>query len=102
MYKEIVEEIKNNQILLIAGDTGCGKTTQVPQFILDDAIERKCASTCYVVCTQPRRISAISVCLLEVIKNFDITLPFFTERLPKELHKKEPKNWVKVLVIKLD
>lgn len=40
---------------------GCGKTTQVAQFILDDAIERGNGSVTKVVCTQPRRISAISV-----------------------------------------
>ncbi|CAD5122474.1 DgyrCDS10897 [Dimorphilus gyrociliatus] len=59
--EEIMEKIKSNQVLLISGDTGCGKTTQVPQFILDDAIERQCSSSCYIVCTQPRRISAISI-----------------------------------------
>ena len=34
---------------------------QIPQYILDDAIARGCGSTTHVVCTQPRRISAISV-----------------------------------------
>ncbi|KAF7698822.1 hypothetical protein HF521_003564 [Silurus meridionalis] len=42
-------------------ETGCGKTTQVTQFILDDYIGRGMGSLCRVVCTQPRRISAISV-----------------------------------------
>lgn len=46
---------------MISGETGCGKTTQVTQFILDDYIERGKGSTCRIVCTQPRRISAISV-----------------------------------------
>ena len=41
--------------------TGCGKTTQVAQFLLDDQILRKNGSTCHIVCTQPRRISATSV-----------------------------------------
>lgn len=40
---------------------GCGKTTQVPQFILDDAIEHRDGSITRIICTQPRRISAISV-----------------------------------------
>ncbi|KAG7175318.1 DExH-box ATP-dependent RNA helicase DExH1-like [Homarus americanus] len=39
----------------------CGKTTQVAQFILEDAIADGHGSTCHIVCTQPRRISAISV-----------------------------------------
>ena len=34
--------------------------TQVPQFILDEAIMRGRGSKCHVICTQPRRISAIS------------------------------------------
>ena len=40
---------------------GCGKTTQVAQFILDDQIMSNRGSTCHIVCTQPRRISATSV-----------------------------------------
>lgn len=57
----ILEMIRSNQVSLISGETGCGKTTQVAQFILDDYIRRECGSTCHVICTQPRRISAISV-----------------------------------------
>ena len=40
---------------------GCGKTTQIPQFILDDEIRKGEGSVTHIVCTQPRRISAISV-----------------------------------------
>lgn len=39
---------------------------QVAQFILDDFILRKKGSTCHVICTQPRRISAISVTLEKI------------------------------------
>lgn len=49
----------NNQVVLISGETGCGKTTQVPQFFMDDALQR--GQPCRIVCTQPRRISAITV-----------------------------------------
>ncbi|XP_046840987.1 ATP-dependent DNA/RNA helicase DHX36-like [Xenia sp. Carnegie-2017] len=58
---KIVDLVAMNQVVLISGETGCGKTTQVPQFILDDAIEKGVGSSCRVVCTQPRRISAISI-----------------------------------------
>uniref|UniRef100_A0A3Q3GD52 ATP-dependent DNA/RNA helicase DHX36 n=1 Tax=Labrus bergylta TaxID=56723 RepID=A0A3Q3GD52_9LABR len=59
--KELVELISGNRVLVVSGETGCGKTTQVTQFILDDYINRGMGSMCRVVCTQPRRISAISV-----------------------------------------
>ncbi|KAM4694583.1 ATP-dependent DNA/RNA helicase DHX36 [Discoglossus pictus] len=61
MREKIIKMIKSNQVTVISGETGCGKTTQVTQFILDDYINRGKGSTCHVVCTQPRRISAISV-----------------------------------------
>uniref|UniRef100_A0A672YPM4 ATP-dependent DNA/RNA helicase DHX36 n=1 Tax=Sphaeramia orbicularis TaxID=375764 RepID=A0A672YPM4_9TELE len=59
--EELVELINSNRVLVVSGETGCGKTTQVTQFILDDYINRGVGSTCRIVCTQPRRISAISV-----------------------------------------
>ncbi|XP_050536688.1 ATP-dependent RNA helicase TDRD9 [Daktulosphaira vitifoliae] len=59
-YREkIVQTINSNSTLLITGVTGCGKSTQVPQFILDDCITRK--KHCNIIVTQPRRIAAISV-----------------------------------------
>ncbi|KAM4627484.1 LOW QUALITY PROTEIN: ATP-dependent DNA/RNA helicase DHX36 [Polymixia lowei] len=59
--EELVELINSNRVLVVSGETGCGKTTQVTQFVLDDYIRRGVGSLCRVVCTQPRRISAISV-----------------------------------------
>ncbi|XP_021572162.1 ATP-dependent RNA helicase DHX36 isoform X3 [Carlito syrichta] len=61
MQKKLVDLIDNHQVTVISGETGCGKTTQVTQFILDNFIERGKGSSCRIVCTQPRRISAISV-----------------------------------------
>ena len=48
-----------NQVVIVAGETGCGKTTQVPQYLLEDAHAR--GKHCRIVCSQPRRISAITV-----------------------------------------
>ncbi|KAK3929267.1 3'-5' RNA helicase YTHDC2 [Frankliniella fusca] len=55
----IVCTIANNQTVLIAGETGSGKTTQVPQFILEHC--QNFGKPCRIVCTEPRRISAVSV-----------------------------------------
>lgn len=59
-FKDVITStVDSNQVVLICGETGCGKTTQVPQYLLDHAWSR--GDTCKVVCTQPRRISATSV-----------------------------------------
>lgn len=39
----------------------CGKTTQIPQFILDASLQGSPNAVANIICTQPRRISAISV-----------------------------------------
>ncbi|XP_053787409.1 3'-5' RNA helicase YTHDC2-like isoform X2 [Vidua chalybeata] len=57
--EEIVQIIKDNQIVLILGETGSGKTTQIPQFILDDCYKN--GTPCRVFCTQPRRLAAVAV-----------------------------------------
>ncbi|KAM9379414.1 ATP-dependent RNA helicase A isoform 1-T1 [Phaethornis superciliosus] len=58
---EILDTIRDNSIVIIRGATGCGKTTQVPQYILDEYIKTNRAAECNIVVTQPRRISAVSV-----------------------------------------
>ncbi|XP_071686344.1 DExH-box ATP-dependent RNA helicase DExH5, mitochondrial [Rutidosis leptorrhynchoides] len=63
-YKEkdaILDLISQNQVVIISGETGCGKTTQIPQFILEQEIEYMRGAACNIICTQPRRISAMSV-----------------------------------------
>lgn len=59
--KDIMQLINDNPVIIIRGNTGCGKTTQVCQFILDDYIQTAQGAYCNIVVTQPRRISAISV-----------------------------------------
>ncbi|CAB0008350.1 unnamed protein product [Nesidiocoris tenuis] len=61
MKSAIMEAINENSVIIIRGNTGCGKTTQVCQFILDDYVQSGQGAYCNIVVTQPRRISAISV-----------------------------------------
>lgn len=50
----IVELVRAHPVVVVAGDTGCGKSTQVPQYLLSAGFD-------YVSCTQPRRIACISL-----------------------------------------
>ncbi|KAL9927363.1 ATP-dependent RNA helicase Rhau isoform 2-T2 [Glossina fuscipes fuscipes] len=60
-HKLISDCVQKNQVVLIVGGTGCGKTTQVPQILLDNYILNKKGAECRIFCTQPRRIAAITV-----------------------------------------
>ncbi|XP_063774082.1 putative ATP-dependent RNA helicase DHX57 isoform X2 [Pseudophryne corroboree] len=57
----ILQLLSQHQVLVVSGMTGCGKTTQIPQFILDASLQGSPSHVANIVCTQPRRISAISV-----------------------------------------
>ncbi|KAK2531834.1 Dhx57 [Columba guinea] len=59
--ENILDLLKNHQVLVVSGMTGCGKTTQIPQFILDASLQGSPSNVANIICTQPRRISAISV-----------------------------------------
>lgn len=57
----ILALLEGCQVLVVSGMTGCGKTTQIPQFILDASLKGSAGQVANIICTQPRRISAISV-----------------------------------------
>ncbi|KAG5647688.1 hypothetical protein DXG03_008411 [Asterophora parasitica] len=59
--EDFLRQLEKNRVVVVVGETGCGKTTQLPQFILDALIESDKGSTASILVTQPRRISAISV-----------------------------------------
>lgn len=58
---QVLHTVAANQFCTIVGETGSGKTTQVPQIILDKAIDDGVGSAVNIICTQPRRIAATSV-----------------------------------------
>ncbi|KIY72745.1 P-loop containing nucleoside triphosphate hydrolase protein [Cylindrobasidium torrendii FP15055 ss-10] len=57
--QDIVEALERSQVLVLSGETGCGKSTQLPAFLLEDQLSR--GQPCQIYCTEPRRISAISL-----------------------------------------
>ena len=56
---ELLAAISHNPVVIICGETGCGKSTQVPAFVLERELSG--GRPCKIYCTQPRRISAISL-----------------------------------------
>ncbi|CAN0878208.1 DExH-box ATP-dependent RNA helicase DExH3 [Linum grandiflorum] len=63
-YKErdaFLKSLAENQVTVVSGETGCGKTTQLPQYILESEIDAARGAVCNIICTQPRRIAAMSV-----------------------------------------
>lgn len=51
--------IDQHQVLILCGETGCGKSTQLPAYILERELSQ--GRDCKIYCTEPRRISAITL-----------------------------------------
>jgi HrpA-like RNA helicase len=56
--EKLVSLMSKNQVIILVGETGSGKTTQIPQFLLEAGFAGK---GCGIACTQPRRVAAMSV-----------------------------------------
>uniref|UniRef100_A0A3Q3WUW3 RNA helicase n=1 Tax=Mola mola TaxID=94237 RepID=A0A3Q3WUW3_MOLML len=56
-----VDAHRQHVVVVIAGETGCGKTTRIPRFLLEESVRGGEGAKCNILVTQPRRISAVSV-----------------------------------------
>ncbi|KAK7846186.1 probable pre-mRNA-splicing factor ATP-dependent RNA helicase DEAH2 isoform X1 [Quercus suber] len=73
--EEFLQVLKANQTLILVGETGSGKTTQIPQFVLE-AIDLETPDKrrkMMIACTQPRRVAAMSVSR-RVAEEMDVTI----------------------------
>ncbi|KNA19628.1 hypothetical protein SOVF_060230 isoform A [Spinacia oleracea] len=73
--EEFLKVLHTSQTIVLVGETGSGKTTQIPQFVLE-AVELESPDKrkkMMVACTQPRRVAAMSVSR-RVAEEMDVTL----------------------------
>ena len=54
-----IAAMEGHQVLILCGETGCGKSTQLPAYILEHELSQ--GRDCKIYCTEPRRISAITL-----------------------------------------
>ncbi|EGG16917.1 DEAD/DEAH box helicase [Cavenderia fasciculata] len=67
---DFINKLLNNQVIVLVGETGSGKTTQIPQFVLESGLIKEGTM---VAVTQPRRVAAISVAT-RVAEEMDVKL----------------------------
>ena len=68
---KLLEAVQSNQCVVVEGETGSGKTTQIPQFLVEVGYATP-TKNC-VGCTQPRRVAATSIAQ-RVADEMDVTL----------------------------
>ena len=71
MEQEVMELVSDSDVLVLCGETGCGKTTQMPQFLYEagygqpDGGDRRCVCVCVCVC--------VYVCVCVCVMRFPVT-----------------------------
>ncbi|WFD29457.1 RNA helicase [Malassezia sp. CBS 17886] len=55
----ILDTVAQSQVVVLSGETGCGKSTQLPAYLMEDCMAR--GEPCRIYVTEPRRISALSL-----------------------------------------
>ncbi|GKY95405.1 hypothetical protein MPSEU_000502000 [Mayamaea pseudoterrestris] len=69
--QDLIGAVKKNQVVIVEGETGSGKTTQIPQFLVDAGLVEPGQTA--VACTQPRRVAATSIAA-RVAEEMDVQL----------------------------
>lgn len=91
---EFLKIFQNTQIMVFVGETGSGKTTQIPQFVLYDDMPHLHGNQ--VACTQPRRVAAMSVAK-RVADEMDVELGAEVGYLVRFEHKTSDKTILKYM-----
>ncbi|XP_024541674.1 probable pre-mRNA-splicing factor ATP-dependent RNA helicase DEAH2 [Selaginella moellendorffii] len=68
--QEFMDTMAKNQVMILVGETGSGKTTQIPQFVVEAGYT---SNRKQIACTQPRRVAAMSVSR-RVAEEMDVTV----------------------------
>ena len=59
--RKLLELIEKNNVVCVEGETGCGKSTRVPQYILEHSLSQSPPQLCRIMVTQPCRMAAIKL-----------------------------------------
>jgi ATP-dependent RNA helicase DHX37/DHR1 len=87
--QEVVDAVRNNDFSIISGDTGCGKSTQVPQFLYESGFTEGANEGLLIGVTQPRRVAAVSVAERVGVELNDSSLVGYQVRYDRKIDEKK-------------